>query len=107
MKTDIAQSLARDLVKKIKSFDPAFESKHIGNIISISDGVARISGLPKAAYLEQLEFPHGIYGFTINLEEDQIAAIILGDYLKLKEGDEVKAIEIVHGVCAGEGPAAG
>jgi len=91
MKTDIAQLVGLDLVKKIESFETKVQAKHVGNIISISDGVARISGLPSVAYLEELEFPHGIYGFAINLEEDSVGAIILGDYLKLKAGDEVKA----------------
>jgi F-type H+-transporting ATPase subunit alpha len=91
MKQDIAQLVAKDLVKKIESFETKTEAKHVGTITSISDGVAKISGLPHAAYLEELEFPHGVYGFAINLEEDSIGAIILGDYLKLKEGDEVKA----------------
>jgi F-type H+/Na+-transporting ATPase subunit alpha len=91
MKTDIAQMLANDLVKKVSSFEAKVEAKHVGTITSISDGVARVSGLPNVAYLEELEFPHGVYGFAINLEEENIGAIILGDYLKLKEGDEVRS----------------
>ncbi|HUD19630.1 MAG TPA: F0F1 ATP synthase subunit alpha [Patescibacteria group bacterium] len=91
MKNDITQQIAKDLAKKMESFEPKMTSKHVGYITSISDGVAKISGLPNVAYLERLEFPHEIYGFAINLEEDSIGAIILGDYLKLKQGDEVKA----------------
>lgn len=91
MKTDMSTLIAKDIVKKIESFKPSATTKHVGYITSISDGVAKINGLPRAAYLERLEFPFGIYGFAINLEEDSIGAIILGDYLKLKQGDEVKA----------------
>ncbi len=91
MKHDIANLIGSDVVKKIQAFETSVSAKHIGTIFSISDGVARISGLPSVAYLEELEFPHGIYGFAINLEEDYVGAIILGDYLQLKEGDEVKA----------------
>lgn len=91
MKSDIAELVARDLVKKIESFESNVSTKHVGSILSVADGVARISGLPNAAYLEELAFPHGVYGFAINLEEDNVGAIILGDYLKLKEGDEVRA----------------
>ena len=90
MKTDITSQIAKNLAKKIASFEPGMQSKHVGYITSISDGVAKVSGLPGVAYLERLEFPHGIYGFAINLEEDSIGAIILGDYLELKQGDEVK-----------------
>lgn len=90
MKADIEGQIAKDLAKKIESFTPTMQTKHVGHIISLSDGVARVDELPNVAYLERLEFPHGIYGFAINLEEDAIGAIVLGDYLQLKQGDEVK-----------------
>jgi len=90
MKSDFSTQIAKDLVKKIEQFSPSVQSKHIGHIISVSDGVAKVSGLPNVAYLERLEFPHGIQGFAINLEENVIGAIVLDDYLKLSEGDEVK-----------------
>lgn len=90
MKTDTANQITKDLAKKIASFEPTMQTKHVGKILSISDGVAKVSGLPNVGYLERLEFSYGIYGFAINLEEHAIGAIILGDYLKLKEGDEVK-----------------
>ncbi len=90
MKTDITSLLAKKLAQKIEDFEPNMQSKRVGIITSIQDGVAKVSGLPDVAYLERLEFPHSIYGFAINLEEDSIGAIILGDYLKLKQGDEVK-----------------
>ncbi|MFH0863703.1 MAG: F0F1 ATP synthase subunit alpha [Candidatus Gottesmanbacteria bacterium] len=62
-----------------------------GKIIRISDGVAILSGLSDVAYNELLVFPGKIYGVALNLEEDKVGAIILGDYLSLSEGDEVKA----------------
>ena len=89
-KFTVEHQIAKDLVKKIEAFEPSVQAKRVGRIITISDGVAKVSGLPQTAYLERLEFPRGVYGFAINLEEDAIGAIILGDYLKLKEGDEVK-----------------
>ena len=91
MKPDIAKLVAHDLVKKIASFEPKVAAKHVGTIGSVADGVARVSGLPNVAYLEELSFPHDVYGFAINLEEDSVGAIILGDYLTLREGDEVRA----------------
>jgi len=90
MNNTLSQQIAKDLVKKIDEFEPGTQARRVGYILSLSDGVAKVSGLPNVAYLERLEFPHGIYGFAINLEEDAIGAIILGDYLKLKQGDEVQ-----------------
>jgi F-type H+/Na+-transporting ATPase subunit alpha len=90
MNTDITQQIAKDLVKKIDEFEPGVAARRVGHIISLSDGVAKVSGLPRVAYLERLAFPHNIYGFAINLEEDSVGAIVLGDYLKLKQGDEVQ-----------------
>ncbi len=87
---DITKQIGKDLIKKIEEFEPKVQAKRVGRILSINDGVAKVSGLPQVAYLERLEFAHGIYGFAINLEEDAVGAIILGDYLKLKEGDEVR-----------------
>ena len=102
MKTDISTLIAKDIANKIESFKSNVTTKHVGTITSISDGVAKISGLPRAAYLERLEFPHGIYGFAINLEENSIGAIILGDYLQLNEGDEVKGTGELLSVPVGE-----
>lgn len=102
MKSRQTHTLSSDLTKKIESFEATVEAKRIGHITSISDGVAKINGLPGVAYLERLEFPHGIEGFAINLEEHAVGAIILGDYLKLKEGDEVKGKGNLLSVPVGE-----
>jgi len=103
MKKTTTEVLANDLTKKIESFEATVEAKRVGRIASISDGVAKIEGLPRVAYLERLEFPHGIEGFAINLEEHAVGAIILGDYLKLKEGDEVKGTGQLLSVPVDEG----
>lgn len=92
MKSDITQLFAQDLVRKISDFESRVESKHIGTVLSVSDGIAKVSGLPDIAYLELVEFENGTRGFAINLEEDAIGVIVLGDYLTLKQGDEVKAL---------------
>ncbi len=90
MKTDLTSQIAHDLAKKLEQFEPKVQAKRVGYITSVADGVVKISGLPHIAYLERLEFAHGISGFAINLEEDAVGAIVLGDYLVLKEGDEVR-----------------
>ncbi|MEK7065652.1 MAG: F0F1 ATP synthase subunit alpha [Patescibacteria group bacterium] len=88
---DITATIARELSRKIASFEPGMQARRVGSIISVADGVARISGLPHAGYMERLEFANGISAVAINLEEDAIGAIILGDYLKLRQGDEVRS----------------
>ncbi len=102
-KTVKANVFGSDLTRKIESFEVTVEAKRVGRIRTISDGVAKIEGLPRVAYLERLEFPHGVEGFAINLEENAVGAIILGDYLKLKEGDEVRGTGQLLSVPVDEG----
>ena len=83
-------NITRDIIKKLEQYRPSIEKSRVGKIISLSDGVAQISGLYDVSYNEMLEFSGGVFGVAINLEEDSIGAIILGDYLILKEGDEVR-----------------
>jgi F-type H+-transporting ATPase subunit alpha len=89
MKQDLTKTIAEELVRKIQGFESDVTARHVGKILSISDGVAKVSGLPQVALMERLVFAGGVAGVAINLEEDAIGAIILGDYLGLKEGDEV------------------
>jgi F-type H+-transporting ATPase subunit alpha len=77
--------------------------EEVGTILEVGDGIARIYGLNRAMASEMLEFPHDIYGLALNLEEDTIGAVILGEYLELKEGDIVKRTGKVLSVPAGEG----
>lgn len=86
---DISSHIVADLKRKLAAFKPEMQAKQVGHIISIADGVAKISGLPGVALMERLVFPGGVSGLAINLEEETVGAIILGDYLTLKEGDEV------------------
>ena len=67
------------------------EIEKVGQVIKIADGVATISGLTNAMSGELLEFPNGIYGVALNLEEDSVGAMIMGNFLKIKEGDTVKS----------------
>lgn len=99
---DVSERIAKDLAQKIESFEPSMQARRVGRIMSVADGVAFISGLPHAQYLEELAFPMNIFGFAVNLEEDRIGAIILGDYLKLHEGDEVRGTGALLSVPVGE-----
>lgn len=80
-----------DIIKsQIESIDTKAEVRTEGKIISLSDGIARIYGLEQAVQGEMLEFPNNIYGLALNLEQDSVGAVILGDYESLTEGDVVK-----------------
>jgi F-type H+-transporting ATPase subunit alpha len=96
----------RDIVSVIKEqiehFGAAVAVANIGTVIEVGDGIARIHGLGNAAYNELLQFPHDIMGLALNLEEDNVGAVILGDYSQIKEGDEVKATGMVAEVPVGD-----
>jgi len=96
----------RDIVsvikEQIKQFGPTVAMVDVGTVIEVGDGVARIHGLQGAKYNELLEFPNNIMGLALNLEEDNVAAVILGDYSHIKEGDEVRSTGRVVEVPVGE-----
>jgi len=96
----------RDIVsvikEQIKQFGSTVAMVDVGTIISVGDGVARIHGLRGAKYNELLEFPNGIMGLALNLEEDNVAAVILGDFSHIKEGDEVRSTGRVVEVPVGD-----
>ncbi|MCJ7828271.1 MAG: F0F1 ATP synthase subunit alpha [Dehalococcoidia bacterium] len=96
----------RDIVsvikEQIKQFGPTVTMVDVGTVISVGDGVARIHGLRGAKYNELLEFPNGIMGLALNLEEDNVAAVILGDFSHIKEGDEVHSTGRVVEVPVGD-----
>ena len=90
------------LKREIEAYDQNVEVESVGTLISIGDGVARISGLKDCKMSERLEFPGGVYGIALNLEEDSVGAVVLGDYTKVKEGDTVKATGEIMSVPVGE-----
>jgi F-type H+-transporting ATPase subunit alpha len=84
-------SILQELEAKIQGIQSASTTKtNVGLVREIGDGVARIEGLSGAMLNEMLEFPGGIYGIALNLEETEVGAVILGDYTQIREGDEVK-----------------
>ena len=88
-----ASKIAQEIIKKLQSIETKAELGSTGEVLEIADGVAKISGLSNLSYSEMVEFPGGIFGVAINLETDAVGAIILGDYLKIKQGDRVKGTE--------------
>ena len=91
-----------DILHKIRSFTPKEEIGYIGTVEEMADGVAKISGLSQIAYSEMIEFSNGVSGVAINLEKDKVGAIILGDYLEIKEGDQVRGTGRLLSIGVGE-----
>jgi len=82
--------IASVIKQQIEKFGMTVAVVDVGTVIGIGDGIARIHGLAAAKYSELLQFPNEIMGIVLNLEEDSVAAIVLGDYTEIKEGDEVR-----------------
>jgi len=86
-----AEEIASILREQIESFGAGVVATDVGSVIEAGDGVARIHGLSGAMYSELLEFPNGVMGIALNLEEESVSAVILGDYSNIREGDEVRS----------------
>src|SRR5512136_924294 len=97
-----AEEISEIIRKQIKGYGKEMEVAETGTIISIGDGIARIHGLDKAMAGELLEFPGGVAGMCLNLEEDNVGAAILGDFEDIKEGDTVKRTGRIVEVPVGE-----
>jgi F-type H+-transporting ATPase subunit alpha len=80
-----------DLIRqRIESFKGVTEARNVGTIVSVTDGIVRVHGLADARYGEMLEFPGNTFGLALNLEQDSVGAVVLGEYKHLGEGDTVK-----------------
>ena len=87
-----ADEITRVLREEIENYERAVSVTETGFVISVGDGIARIHGLETVMAGELIEFPHGISGIALNLEEDQVGAVLLGDPNEIKEGDECAAL---------------
>jgi len=85
------QDIVSIIKEEIEHFGAVVTTTNVGTVVEIGDGIARIHGLSAAKYNELLQFPHDIMGLALNLEEDNVGAVILGDFSQIKEGDEVRA----------------
>ena len=97
-----AEEIASILKEQIETFDVGVTETNVGTVVEASDGIARIHGLGEALASELVEFSNGTRGLALNLEEETVGAIILGDYTDIKEGDEVKTTGLVAAVPVGE-----
>lgn len=95
-------TIVEELKKNIASFQKEVETEEVGAIVEVGDGIARMSGLTKCQSNEMLEFPGGTFGVALNLENETIGAVLLGEYKHLKEGDTVKRTGRILSVPVGE-----
>ncbi|MEQ1886639.1 MAG: F0F1 ATP synthase subunit alpha [Bryobacteraceae bacterium] len=97
-----ADEISRLLREEIDNYEKAVNVSETGSVISVGDGIARIYGLENVMAGELIEFKGGVSGIALNLEEDQVGAVLLGEYAGIKEGDEVKRTGRIMSVPVGE-----
>jgi F-type H+/Na+-transporting ATPase subunit alpha len=97
-----ADEITTLLRQEIENYEGAIDVSETGSVISVGDGIARIHGLEKVMAGELIEFPHGVAGIAMNLEEDQVGAVLLGDATEISEGDEVRRTGRIMSVPVGE-----
>jgi F-type H+/Na+-transporting ATPase subunit alpha len=97
-----AEEISRIIRDQIGSYAVDVDVSEVGTIVSIGDGIARVHGVENTMAGEMLEFPHGIYGIALNLEEESVGVVLLGDYTEIKEGDTVKRTSRIMSVPVGE-----
>ena len=99
IKADEISKIIRD---QIGNYAVDVDVAEVGTIVSIGDGIARVHGVENTMAGEMLEFPHGVYGIALNLEEESVGAVLLGEYTEIKEGDTVKRTNRIISVPVGE-----
>ena len=97
-----AEEISKIIREQIGSFAVDVDVAEVGSIISIGDGIARVHGVDNAMAGEMLEFPHGVFGIALNLEEESVGAVLLGEFKEIKEGDLVKRTGRIISVPVGE-----
>src|SRR5678810_1392099 len=98
-----ADEITSILRQEIENYERVIDVSETGSVISVGDGIARIHGLEKVMAGELIAFPHDVAGIAMNLEEDQVGAVLLGDYTEIKEGDEVRRTGRIMSVPVGDG----
>ncbi len=95
--------ISKIIRQQIDGYDRHTDLAEVGTVLSVGDGIGRVYGLEKVMYGELLELPHGVMGLALNLEEDNVGAVMLGEAQLIKEGDEVRRTRKIMSVPAGEG----
>src|SRR6202171_1095200 len=97
-----ADEIRKILREQIENYEQTVAVDEVGAIISVGDGSARVLGLKKFMSGEMLEFPHNVFGIALNLEEEEVGVVLLGETTELKEGDVVKRTNTIMSVPVGE-----
>jgi F-type H+-transporting ATPase subunit alpha len=97
-----AEEISKIIRDQIGNYTVHVDVAEVGSVISLGDGIARVHGVERAMAGEMLEFPHGVFGIALNLEEDSVGAVLLGDYKEIKEGDPVKRTARIISVPVGD-----
>src|SRR3979411_1786932 len=97
-----ADEITQQILEQIENYESKIAVDEVGTVITLGDGIARVYGLDKVMAGELLSFPHNIAGIAMNLEEDQVGVVILGEYTEIKEGDEVKRTGRIMNVPVGD-----
>jgi len=102
MATIKADEITKILRDQIANYEQSVAVEEVGTVISVGDGIARIHGLEKVMAGEMLEFPHDVVGIALNLEEDQVGAVLLGEYTAIQEGETVKRTRSIMSAPVGD-----
>ncbi len=102
MATIKADEISKIIREQIENYETTVSVAEVGSVISLGDGIARVHGLEKVMAGELLEFPHGVSGIAMNLEEDQVGTVLMGEYTELQEGDEVRRTRRIMSVPVGD-----
>jgi F-type H+-transporting ATPase subunit alpha len=97
-----AEEISKIIREQIGSYAIDVDVAEVGTIVSVGDGIARVHGVERTMAGEMLEFPHGVYGIALNLEEESVGTVLLGDYTEIREGDTVKRTNRIISVPVGE-----
>src|SRR5512136_2954228 len=96
-----AEEITRILREQLGGFTAQIDVAEVGTVLTVGDGIARIHGLAKCMAGELLELPHGVMGLALNLEEDSVGAVLLGETSEIREGDEVRRTRRIMSVPIG------
>src|SRR6201984_2900248 len=97
-----ADEITKLIREQIENYESSISVDETGTVIPLGDGIARVYGLDKVMAGELLQFPHGLSGLAMNLEEEQVGVVLLGDYTEIREGDEVKRTGRIMSVPVGK-----
>src|SRR2546427_7930340 len=97
-----ADEISRIIREQLGGFSAGVDVAEVGTVLSVGDGIARLHGLERCMAGELLELPHGVTAIALNLEEDSVGAVLLGESSEIKEGDEVKRTRRIMSVPVGE-----